>query len=146
MHISWVACYWVIAFTIGMGCKCKRIRLHTDSVILHHALLTTDLLNESVGFFTNKAKLTIMPLLISEALLHENKKIHWKMLPPVGKEPKPLMNLWLQGQHSLSELMQHVLLRGSLNFCSCITLFLDLDDLVEINRVWLYREPKVSVL
>ena len=46
----------------------------------------------------------------------------------------------------LSELSGPVLFRGSLNFCSCITCFLNLDDLVGINRVWLYKEPKASVL
>ena len=35
---------------------------------------------------------------------------------------------------------------GSLNFCSCTTWFLDLDDLVRINRAWLYKDLKVSDL
>ena len=39
-----------------------------------------------------------------------------------------------------------MLLRGSLNFCSYITWFLDLDHLVGIKGAWLYKEPKVSVL
>ena len=34
----------------------------------------------------------------------------------------------------------------SLNFCSCTTWSLDLDDLVRIDRAWLYKELKVSVL
>ena len=46
----------------------------------------------------------------------------------------------------LSGLTLQVLVRRSLNCCSCTTWFLDLDDLVRINRVWLYKEPKVSVL
>ena len=46
----------------------------------------------------------------------------------------------------LSELTWHVVLRGSLNFCSCISWFLSLDNLVIINRAWLYKEPKLSVL
>ena len=46
----------------------------------------------------------------------------------------------------LSELVRHVLLRRSLNFCSCTAWFLDLEDLVRINIAWLYMEPKVSVL
>ena len=33
--------------------------------------------------------------------------------------------------------------RGSLNFCSCTNWFLDLDDLVRINRAWLYKDLKV---
>ena len=41
-----------------------------------------------------------------------------------------------------SMLSGHVLLRGSLNFCSCITWFLYFDHLVEINRSWLYKETK----
>ena len=40
----------------------------------------------------------------------------------------------------------HVLPRGSLNFCLSIIWFLDLNDLVRINRAWLCKEPKVSVL
>ena len=37
--------------------------------------------------------LAIMPILASKALLCENKKFSDKMLPPVGIEPGPLMNL-----------------------------------------------------
>ena len=36
-----------------------------------------------------------------------------------------------------------MLLRGSLDFCFCITWFLGLDNLVGINRAGLYKEPKV---
>ena len=36
-----------IAFIIVIGCMRKGIALHTDSVILHHALLTADSINES---------------------------------------------------------------------------------------------------
>ena len=39
-----------------------------------------------------------------------------------------------------------MLLRRSLNFCSCTTWFLDLDDSFRINKAWLYKGPKVSVL
>ena len=42
----------------------------------------------------------------------------------------------------LSELIRYVLFRKSLNFCSCTSWFLDLDDLVKINRTWLYKELK----
>ena len=42
-----------------------------------------------------------------------------KMLPPVGKKPNTI----------LSGLTWHVLLRRSLNFCSCTTWFLDLEEL-----------------
>ena len=40
-----------------------------------------------------------MAILASEALLRENKKIQWKMLPPVSIEPRPLINFWFQVQH-----------------------------------------------
>ena len=43
-----------------------------------------------------------------------------KMLPPVGIEPRPPKTI-------LSTLFWHVLLRRSLNFCSCTTWYLDLD-------------------
>ena len=66
------------------------------------------------------------------------------MLPPVGIEPRPLITD-SKSNSLLSELVRHVLLR-SLNFYSCTTWFLDFDDLVRINKVWLYKEPKVSVL
>ena len=36
--------------------------------------------------------------------------------------------------------------RWSLNFCLCITWFLDFNDLVGINKAWPRKEPKVSVL
>ena len=84
--------------------------------------------------------------LASEALLRENKKCGDKMLPLVEIEPRPLITSDSKSNTLLSELVRHVLLRGSLNFCSCTTWFLDLDDLVRINRIWLYKEPKVSVL
>ena len=35
---------------------------------------------------------------------------------------------------------------GSLNFCSFTTCFFYLDDLVRINRAWLYKDLKVSDL
>ena len=66
------------------------------------------------------------------------------MLPPVRIEPGPLMNLWFNTL--LSELSGHVLLMGSLNFCSCITWFLDLDYLVRINRAQPQKDPEVSAL
>ena len=46
----------------------------------------------------------------------------------------------------LSELTWHMLFRVSLNFCSCTTWFLDLDDLIRINRAGLCKESKVSVV
>ena len=87
-----------------------------------------------------------MPILASEALLSENKKKQWKILPSVGIEPGPLITFDSKSNIILSGLTRHVLLIRSLNFCSCTTWFLDLDDSVRFNRAWLYREPKVSVL
>ena len=69
-----------------------------------------------------------------------------KMLPPVGIEPRPLITSDSKPDTILSTLTWHVLLMRSLNFCSCTTWYLDLDDLKQINRAWLYKEPKVSVL
>ena len=84
-----------------------------------------------------------MAILPSEALLRKNKR----MLPPVRMEHGLLITSDSKSNNRLSELVRHVLLRRSLNFCSCTTLFfLGLDNLVTINRVWLYSEPKVSVL
>ena len=41
-----------------------------------------------------------MPILASEASLCENKNSSNKMLPPVGIETRPLINLWFQVKHS----------------------------------------------
>ena len=82
-----------------------------------------------------------MPILVSEVLLRENKKSSNKMLPLVGIEPLAQVSKF---NMLLPTLTWHVLLRRSLNFCSCTTLFLD--DSVRINRAWLYKDPKVSVL
>ena len=68
------------------------------------------------------------------------------MLPQVGIEPGPLIASDFKSNTILSTLTWHLLLRRSLNFCSCTTWNLDLDDLRGINRAWLYKEPKVSVL
>ena len=76
-----------------------------------------------------------MPKLASEALLREKKTPVTKCYSQPG-----LTNPLLSGQ------IWYVLLRGSLNFCSCTTWFLDLNDSVGINRAWLQKEPKVSVL
>ena len=65
------------------------------------------------------------------------------MLPLVGIEPEPSDS---KSNTILSILTWNLLLRRSVNFCSCTTLNLDLDDFREINRAWLYKEPKVSVL
>ena len=45
-----------------------------------------------------------MPILASEALLCENKKIQWKMLPLVGMEPGPLITSDSESNTILSEL------------------------------------------
>ena len=74
------------------------------------------------------------------------KKSSDKMLPPVGIEPQPLITSDSKSNTVLSTLNWHVLLRRSLNFCSCTTWYLDLSGLRGINRAWLYKEPKVSVL
>ena len=55
-------------------------------------------------------------------------------------------DLWLTSDSKsntlLSQLIWHVLLKRSLNFCLCITWFLDLVDLVGVNRAWLLRSLK----
>ena len=66
--------------------------------------------------FTNYTK---MPILASEALPRENKKSSDKMLPPVEIEPGPLITSDSKSNTLLSQLVRHVLLRRSLNFCSC---------------------------
>ena len=93
-------------------------------------------------FFTNYTKMPILAFLSS---LHKNKKKPVIKCYPQDRT-RASHNLWFQVQHLLSELVRHVLLGRSLNFCSCTTWFLDLDDLVRINRAWIYKEPKVSVM
>ena len=75
-----------------------------------------------------------MPMLPSEALLdlHEIKSVD-KILPPVGIEPRPLMNLCFQVQHSPFYTNLTCAALEILNFCSCTTQYLD-DDLRRINR------------
>ena len=68
------------------------------------------------------------------------------MLSPVGIEPGSVIAFDSKSNTFLSELARHVLLRRSLNFCWYTTWCFDLDDLVGINRAWLYKEPKVSIL
>ena len=67
--------------------------------------------------FREYTKLAIMA---SEALLRENKSSD-KTLPPVGIEPAPLITSDSKSNTILSTLTWHVLLRRSLNFCSCTT-------------------------
>ena len=59
------------------------------------------------------------------------------MLPLVGIEAGPSDSKF---NTILSTLIWH------LNFCSCTTKHVDFDDLRGINKAWLYKEPKVSVL
>ena len=67
-----------------------------------------------------------------------------KCYPQVGIELGPLI---FQVQHSpFWAKWACATFKGSLNFCSCINWFLDFEYLVGINRAWLYKEPKVSVL
>ena len=74
----------------------------------------------------------------------------WKQNISVTKcNPQWVLNPWTSDSKSnilCSVLTWHVLLRRSLNLCSCTTWCLDLDDLGRINRAWLYKGPKVLVL
>ena len=59
----------------------------------------------------------------------------WKQKNPVenvtprGIEPRPLISSDSKSNIILPGLTWHVLLKGSLNFCSCTTWFLDLEEL-----------------
>ena len=73
----------------------------------------------------------------------------WKKNPVTKCYSQWVWNPWTSDSKSntlFTELIWYMLLRRSLNFCSCTSWFLDLDDLVRINRAWLYKEPDVSVL
>ena len=63
--------------------------------------------------------------------------IQWKMLPTVGTEPRPLITSDSKSNTILSGLTWYMLIRRSLNFCSCSSWFL---DLATINRAWLYKK------
>ena len=76
-----------------------------------------------------------MPLLASESLLHEKKPVT-KYYPNEYWTTDP----GFQVQHVPPTLTGHMLLRRSLNFCSCTIWFLD--DLVRVNRAWLYKDAK----
>ena len=71
------------------------------------------------------------------------KKIQWQNVTP--RENRTQAASDSKSNTLLSTLTWHMLLRRSLNLCSCTTWRLDLDDLRRINRAWLYKEPKVSV-
>ena len=88
-------------------------------------------------------KLSKMAILASEALPREKNPVA-KCYPPGGNRTQSASDS--KSNTILSTQTWHVLLRRSLNFCSCTTWYLDLDDLRRINRAWLYKEPKVSVL
>ena len=68
------------------------------------------------------------------------------MLPSVRIEPDLQLTSDSKSNAFYSELIRHVLLKESLNFCLCTTWFLELDDLVRVNTAWLYKQPKVSIL
>ena len=64
-----------------------------------------------IEFFSKCTRMTIMPTLEAEALLSENKKIQWKMLPPVGIEPWLLITSDSKSSTILSGLSWHLLVR-----------------------------------
>ena len=97
--------------------------------------LCNSVLIESKGV----VQVTLMESLAAEAFTTwKQKKIQRKMFLQVGIEPGPLITSDAKSNTLLSGLTWHVLVRRSLNFCSCTTWFLDITDSVRINRVWLY--------
>ena len=125
-------------------CQCQAVWTH------HYAILVSTNAGVSMytvscwhlfGFFTNYTK---MPILTFSSLLHKNKQIQWQNVTPSGNRTQAASDF--KSNTILSTLTWHLLLRRSLNFCSCTTWYLDLNDLMRINRAWLYKDPKVSVL
>ena len=74
-----------------------------------------------------------MPILASEALLYENKKVQWKMLPSVRIESGPLIT---------SESKSNTILSGTDLACAIQEIF----KLLFMHHLILDNEPKVSVL
>ena len=62
------------------------------------------------------------------------------ILPSMGIEPGPLITSDSKSNPILSGLTWHVLLRRSLNFCSCTTGYLDLDDSESIKQFSIERK------
>ena len=92
-------------------------------------------------FFTVYTKLAEMVILASTGLRTPKKSyLQWGSTWCKG------LLLVYQSNTKSTEPLRHLLLRRSLNFCPCTTWFLDFDHLVGINRAWLYKDPKVSVL
>ena len=85
------------------------------------------------------SKLTKLAILTSEAFYYV-KKIQCQNVTPCGYRTQAVSDS--KSNTILSTLTWHVLLGRSLNFCSCTTWCLDLDDLRRINRAWLYKETK----
>ena len=60
-------------------------------------------------------------VLANKIVFHIHTELCDKMLPPVGIEPRPVIASDSKSNAILSTLTWHVLLRRSLNFCSCTT-------------------------
>ena len=87
-----------------------------------------------------------MPVLAFLSLLRENKKIQWQNVNPSGDRTWASHNLWFQVQLSSFWASEACASEEIFKLLFMHHLILDLDDLVRINRAWLYKEPKVWVL
>ena len=88
-----------------------------------------------IEFFTVCTKLVEMAILYSKDLTTTTN------VTSSGARPDARDNYWFRSpMPKLFELNWHALFRGSLNFYSCTTWFL---DLVRLNGVWLYKDLKV---
>ena len=65
------------------------------------------------------------------------------MLLPVRIEPRPFITSDSKSNTILSELVRHVLAE---EIFQLLLMYHFIFDLVRINRVWLYKQPKVSIL
>ena len=110
-------------------------RVHSDFVWLQ-----SDSKWVKIEFFTVYTKLAEMAVFASEDLTTAKK------LPPVGFNLMQEIITDLGVQCLANWVNRNVLFMGSLNFCSCTTWFLDLNDLVRINGAWLCKVLKVSDL
>ena len=102
-------------------------------------------------FFTNTQHWQYCEFWPQRLYYMKPKKIQWQNVTTSedwtqASSPLFLLHLWFKVQHSPFWANLACATWGSLNVCYCTTWFLDLDYLVGINRAWLYKERKSSIL
>ena len=80
-----------------------------------------------------------MPILAILSLLHKNKKIQWQNDTPSVDITQASHNLWFQVEQFPFWVSEVCATEENFKLLFMHHLILDLDDLVRINRAWLYK-------